>query len=373
MKMKKIILLLFMFAGISNFASAQQEVTVQGEGPDYWKEGSKLAICIGGTGGKAEILANTTIRDGKFAFSFLLNEPLFLKVEHLNGFGALDFIAVPGEHITMKWEKGKLSVKGASLQKELEKEVLLPFQEQNDRRVEFATEYKAIVEKANDSLSGTDFRKSQEYLDYMREKIVLERAIYQELDRTVRQNADKIWAPIILNFNPSIKPTEELYDLFPEEVKNSFYGKKVKEKLNSILTGKKAPDFSLPDRNGKNYTLQGLLEGNQYLLLDFWASWCAPCRKGIPAMKEYAEKYAGKGLKVIGISLDSNRKAWEKALEEEQMPWLNLLDNGKLKTLFHINGIPAVFLIDSKGIVLFEKLYGESIGLKLMEILSGEF
>ncbi|WP_046403004.1 TlpA disulfide reductase family protein, partial [Odoribacter sp. N15.MGS-14] len=123
------------------------------------------------------------------------------------------------------------------------------------------------------------------------------------------------------------------------------------------------------DADGKEHTLKELLAGHRYLLIDFWASWCGPCRRGIPEVKEFAKKYATDGLAILSISIDEKKDAWEKALKEEQMPWTNLLDEGYVSKSFGVTTIPSLFLIDAEGKVLFEKLYGDAVRRKLTDIL----
>ena len=87
-------------------------------------------------------------------------------------------------------------------------------------------------------------------------------------------------------------------------------------------------------------------------------------------MKEFAKKYADKGLVVLSISVDKDRDTWLKALEEEQMPWTNLWDDAGIKVKYGVKGIPSVFLIQAAdGTVLFEQLYGEAIRQQLKKIL----
>lgn len=104
------------------------------------------------------------------------------------------------------------------------------------------------------------------------------------------------------------------------------------------------------------------------MLLDFWAFWCAPCRKFIPEMKELANNYADKGLVVISISIDDKKNDWLKAVEEENMPWQNLLDESEIGNKYGVTAIPSVFLIDPKGKLDFGKQSGESLITKLEEV-----
>ena len=93
----------------------------------------------------------------------------------------------------------------------------------------------------------------------------------------------------------------------------------------------------------------------QVVLLDFWASWCGPCRVSFPWMREFYQKYHDKGVEILGISVDDDKNAWEKALEAEKLPWLHVRDekhSGGERTvsaLYDVEGIPHFVLIDQEG------------------------
>lgn len=119
--------------------------------------------------------------------------------------------------------------------------------------------------------------------------------------------------------------------------------------------GKKAIDFTLLDPKGKEVSLEDL-EG-KLILVDFWASWCGPCRKENPNVVEAYEKYRkrkfsnGKGFDIISISLDRDKKKWEAAIEKDGLVWKNHVidEGGKVSKMYGVRSIPYSFLIDSDG------------------------
>lgn len=121
-------------------------------------------------------------------------------------------------------------------------------------------------------------------------------------------------------------------------------------KLNSYT------DFAVLDTDGKEVKLSSLLDSNKYTLIDFWASWCGPCRAAIPHVKELHKKYSDK-LNVLSVSLDSDEKPWRKAMEKEQMEWKQLwADNERVngvKDPYQIKGIPFLLVIDPSGKIAF--------------------
>ncbi|MEO9022874.1 MAG: TlpA disulfide reductase family protein [Ginsengibacter sp.] len=119
-----------------------------------------------------------------------------------------------------------------------------------------------------------------------------------------------------------------------------------------VQSGNPVPSISYPDPNGKMHGLETYK--GKYLLIDFWASWCGPCRAAIPKVKELYSEYKNKGLDVLSISIDDDKGAWRKAMKEENMPWEQLLSPDKDKTMkqFQFSGIPTMYLIDPDGKII---------------------
>jgi peroxiredoxin len=122
-------------------------------------------------------------------------------------------------------------------------------------------------------------------------------------------------------------------------------------KPKSLEAGQVAPSFSLNDAEGNVHSLSDFK--GKYVVLDFWASWCGPCKKEMPFMKKLYKKYHAKGLEMIAISTDKDRDAWLKAKNKLNMPYLQLHDkNGVAANSYFVRGIPYVLLIDPKGNIL---------------------
>ncbi len=129
--------------------------------------------------------------------------------------------------------------------------------------------------------------------------------------------------------------------------------------------GRPSPDFSASDRSGRTYTLADLR--GKYLYIDLWASWCGPCKRELPHLKRLAERFAGREILFLGLSVDNDRSAWEKALDEEQLPGLQLrLDpSSSFAEDYGVESIPRFILLDKQGhIVQADMLRPSSEGIE---------
>lgn len=169
---------------------------------------------------------------------------------------------------------------------------------------------------------------------------------------------------------------EAAFNTFTPEVQQSSFAERLRSRLSARMStepGSLAPDFTLKNPDGKDVTLSSFR--GQYVLLDFWASWCIPCRKSMPAMKELYAKYHDKGFEIIGITNDSKADAWKQALEEDQTPWVHVIDEfperGKgavVISKYRAGTLPTYFLLDKDGKII-ARLEHEEIEPKLVELL----
>ena len=129
-------------------------------------------------------------------------------------------------------------------------------------------------------------------------------------------------------------------------------------------------DFTLKTNEGNEVVLSKIIPQNKLTLVDFWASWCGPCRKENPVVKAAYEQFHGLGFGVIGVSVDQDEAAWLQAVEEDQLPWTQVRDSeNKVSEDYMIYYIPSNFLFDQNGTMVAKGLRGEDLAAKLSELI----
>ncbi|MGD0342750.1 MAG: TlpA disulfide reductase family protein, partial [Bacteroidales bacterium] len=146
--------------------------------------------------------------------------------------------------------------------------------------------------------------------------------------------------------------------------------------MKTVAIGQKAPDFTMNDVNDKPVALSSKIGKSKLLLVDFWASWCAPCRGENPNVVKVWKEFNKKGFDVFGVSLDQKKEDWLKAIADDKLTWTHVSDlqywSNAAAKLYAVYSIPANFLLDDKGTIIVKNLRGDALTSKVKELLGAK-
>lgn len=179
----------------------------------------------------------------------------------------------------------------------------------------------------------------------------------------------------LMNIAAGIPPDDFqlLYDGFHKSIKKTEIGKKAAAKIEArgnTKIGIAARDFTQKNEKGEDINLASFR--GKYVLIDFWASWCIPCRKENPTVVKTYNKYKDRGFEILGVSLDQKDVKWKEAIQKDQLTWIQVSDlkgwGNSVAVQYDVGSIPATFLIDPNGIIIAKNLRGEELEKKLADI-----
>ncbi|MBQ6871697.1 MAG: AhpC/TSA family protein [Bacteroidales bacterium] len=243
-------------------------------------------------------------------------------------------------------------------------------------------EYKQARENLDKINPNTDYDAYRKALDEMR-------ANFAEQMKAASEEAAKGRIECIKN-NPdvesaagmfavymrdlSLKEIEDIFNSFTPKVQNCHLAKEIRDEitaLKAVQPGAVAPDFTLEMPDGTDFTLSSLR--GKYVLVDFWASWCGPCRASVPHLKELYAKYKDKGFEIVGVTNDTNHDKWKQAIEEDKTEWIHVADvfpedrGGEVIARYAAHYLPTLYLIDKEG-KMIGKMEHTELDAKLKEL-----
>lgn len=318
------------------------------------------------TNGDLIVIDSATVKNGAFAFAGKQDSAVCRYITYMNDEQRF-FTDLFLENGTINVTLGQESkVSGTS---------------NNDIYQKFKDEFMALSKEMNDMYmqAQSDSSLTEEQVDAIMAEIEEKDSIGMEMVyKTIEDNITNAVGVFLL---PSYAGAFELdrqkalVEKVPAELVNERISmlKEFIEISEKTAVGQHFVDFSMNTPEGETVSLSDFISQNKYTLVDFWASWCGPCRKEMPNVVEAYNQYKGKGFGIVGISLDNNEDKWKEAINELGITWPQMSDlqgwGNEGAKLYGVNSIPATVLIDQEGTIVARNLRGEAIADKLNELL----
>ncbi|QXU42862.1 TlpA disulfide reductase family protein [Pedobacter sp. D749] len=390
MKLKiKISLLLILFTVCAGQAKAVSlPVTINGTVKGL-PDGTRIDLVPGATHANEQPVATAVVSNGNFLLKgAIATEPRLYYLRTAGIGGQTSLVLQPGKIVVTAmakltgsaenkyYEFTDLVVKGSEANNQYVKKIA-PKNELNALYIANQEANKEVVTRRNQAYAAKDTTllksiiESPAWKKAMADESQFFKQAQRNLRKIVTDNKDSFWGPLLaLDIYSYFTPEDKImYAELSPAAQKSYYGKILGDLINPVgFKGQQAPLLNAKNEAGQAAEIGVLKKGHQYVLVDFWASWCVPCRKSIPALKKVYADYRDKGLQIVSISIDKKEGDWLKAQQEEKLPWPSFLDHGATANAWKVQAIPAMFLLDEQGKVVLENMSLEEVITKLKAI-----
>lgn len=321
------------------------------------------AIIATVNGSSLDTLAKADVKNGSFEFTGNVSEPTGAYIMVIGQRGAIPFM-LENANITVNAGQAGLTVTGSEGQKIYDQFMAINTTTQQEA-MKLQQEYQA---------ANGDQAKMQAVQEAYAKLMTDAQAKETEL---IKANPDSYVSTFVIVSSMGQMEYEQLkerYNLLGEKAKASAQGKAIAAqiaKLESTAIGQIAPNFTITTPEGESISLYDIK--GKVKLIDFWASWCGPCRGENPHVVEIYKGYHPKGLEIFGVSLDNNKEAWVKAIADDGLVWKHGSDlkgwQSAPAQLYSVSGIPHTVLLDENNKIIAKNLRGDELKQKIAELL----
>ncbi len=281
------------------------------------------------------------------------------------------------DYLSLFLENSDISIKGVDSIKNASVSGSVTDREQREVEAMIRPQTDVII-KLNNEFRGKPkddaYKKASDSVTHL---VAKNKAVYLNFAKTHLNSYMGLYVYNINVLGSKFEPKEvgrTLFNQFSAELRSTALGKRTLEKIEAAErreSGVKATDFTQTDLNGKPFTLSSLR--GKYVLVDFWASWCVPCRAENPNLVKAYQELKGKNFEVVGVSLDQGKAAWEEAVKKDNLPWIHVCDlkgwKNEVAALYGINSVPQNFLVNPQGVIIAKNLRGENLTEQLKTLI----
>lgn len=310
------------------------------------------------------------LQDGSFTFEGKVKEPTVYRLS-LTDQNMILFM-LENKNIQMEAD-GKDLRKSFAIKGSTEADLFKVLTDKLDKMQSSGAKLQERFTKASESRNEDTVRVIQEaYMNMQKEN----GKIIKDFIKKHEKSAVSVFATLnLLNPETDFGFADSMATVFNQNLPDLQYTKaliKRLEPLKTLAVGKAAPNITLPSPEGQPLSLSSLK--GKYVLIDFWASWCGPCRQENPNVVRMYNQYKDKGFEIFGVSLDESKEKWLGAIQKDQLTWQHVSDlkgwQSAAAQLYNIQAIPQTVLLDKEGKIIARNLRGPALEAKVAELLN---